>query len=285
MTATSRAKQALRAVVPPALLELVDRHRSEWSYVGTDWPDDAVDGRLDLSVAEVQRRHWPYLIEATAGSGPLGVSHFPWRYTRDDPADQNVMMSFGYALGLAARGKSRVSILDWGGGLGHYYLYARALLPMVEVDYHCFDLAPICAAGAELQPSVRFLSDESDLRGRRFDFVLSSSSLHYSRDWPAVLKVLAGTTGQYLYTARLQTIGVKDSFVVKQTPRSAGYAGTYLSWFINRAQLLRRARECGLRLEREFVFDENWFVRGAPEQGRSWGFLLSPEPAPAGSEF
>lgn len=278
MTVASKTKQALRAVVPPALLELVDRHRSEWSYVGTDWPDDAVNGWLDPSVAEVQKRHWPYLIDATTGTGPLGVSHLPWRTTRDDPADQNVTMSFGYALGLAARGKNRVSILDWGGGLGHYHLYARALLPMVEVDYSCFDLAPICETGAELQPSVRFLSDESDLRGRCFDFVLSSSSLHYSRDWPAVLKLLASTTGQYLYIARLQTIGVKDSFVVKQTPRTAGYAGAYLSWFINRAQLLRSTSECGLRLEREFVFDERWFVPGAPEQGRSWGFLLRRDP-------
>jgi putative methyltransferase (TIGR04325 family) len=259
-------------------LERLDRRRSEWSYVGTEWPDDAANSWLDPSVAEVQRRHWPYLVDATSGTGPLGVSHLPGRNTRDDPADQNILMSFGYALAVAARGKDRLSMLDWGGGLGHYHLYARSLLPTLRVDYHCFDVTPMCEVGAELQPAVRFISDASDLRDLRFDFVLSSSSLHYSRDWPTVLQSLAMSTRQYLYIARLQTIAVKDSFVVKQTPRTAGYEREYLSWFINRAQLLRRAVECGLRLEREFVFDERRFVPGAPEQGRSWGFLLRRDP-------
>ena len=268
-------KRALSALLPSALLRAIDRYRSEWSYVGPNWPADAVDGWLDRGVAEAQRSRWPYLVDATSGTGPLGLSHLPWHETRDDPADQNIMMSFGYVLALAARGKDRVSVLDWGGGVGHYHLYARALLPTVEVDYQCFDMPPMCAAGAELQPSVRFVSDESDLRGQRFDLVVSSSSLHYSREWPAVLKLLAGATGRYLYIARLLTIARSDSFVAEHMPRRSGYAGPYLSWFINRTELLRRARECGLRLERELVFDEKTFVPGAPEQGRSWGFLLT----------
>jgi putative methyltransferase (TIGR04325 family) len=255
-------------------LRLIDHYRSEWSYVGGEWPDDAADDWLDPSTADAQRKHWAHLVEATAGSGPLGVSHFPWRTTRDEPSDQNIMMSFGYVLALTARGRNRVSVLDWGGGLGHYRLYAKALLPMVDVDYHCFEMAPMSTAGAAVQPSAHFVDDESELRGRRFDLVLSSSSLHYARDWPATLKVLANATEHYLYIARLQTIAASDSFVVKQTPRAHGYTGTYPSWFINRAELLRRARECGLGLDREFVFDEKLRVPGAPEEGRSWGFLL-----------
>jgi putative methyltransferase (TIGR04325 family) len=264
-----------RAVLPSALRGLIDRFGSEWSYVGPEWPDDVANSWLDPSAAEAQRKHWSYLVEATAGTGPLGVSHFPWRYTRDEPADQNVMMSFAYALALAARGRNRLSMLDWGGGLGHYHLYAKALLPTVVIDYHCFEMAPMCRAGAELQPSVQFIDDETELVGRRFDLVLSSSSLHYAADWRAVLKLLASATERFLYIARLHTIAANASFVVKQTPRTADYAGAYLSWFINRAELLRRARECGLRLERELVFDEKLRVPGAPEQGRSWGFLLS----------
>lgn len=75
-----------------------------------------------------------------------------------------------------------------------------------------------------------------------------------------------------MYVARLQTVERSASFVVEQAPNV--YQRPYVSWFLNRGEFLERSNACGLRLEREFVYDERWFVRGAPEQGRSWGFLL-----------
>src|SRR6266545_2849798 len=43
-------------------------------------------------------------------------------------------MAYGYVLALAAWKKDRVSLLDWGGGLGHYNLISQALLPLVEIN-------------------------------------------------------------------------------------------------------------------------------------------------------
>ena len=57
-------------------------------------------------------------------------------------------MSYGYVLALAARAaeraaadhagdpvRRRLSILDWGSGLGHYFIISRALLPDVTFDF------------------------------------------------------------------------------------------------------------------------------------------------------
>ena len=87
------------------------------------------------------RRHWvadqlagkPDLAGQN-GAAPLGVSlEVPescgGQIATDDLGAHNTLMSYGYVLGRAAHNKSRISILDWGGGPGHYYLIGRALLP------------------------------------------------------------------------------------------------------------------------------------------------------------
>ncbi len=270
------AAERLRRFVPPVVGDFVARWRSGWRYVGPSWPTSHANGWSDDSVAEAQTRHWPFLVGATSGRGPLGVSHFPWRTTADEPSDQNIVASFGYVLGLTAlTAGGPISILDWGGGLGHYHLYAKALLPSVPIDYHCFDLPGIAAAGRMLQPQATFHTSEHEIADRVFDLVVSSSSLHYTQDWRATLALLARRTRRFLYVARLQTVERSASFVVEQVPHPDVYRRPYASWFINRREFVEHATASALHLEREFVYDERWFVRGAPEQGRSWGFLLS----------
>jgi hypothetical protein len=94
-------------------------------------------GWNDASVATAQEHHWPTLVENPQGRAPLGVSHFLHSQSREDRADHNAMMSYGYVLARASRKKDSISILDWGGSLGHYYLYSRALLPEVRIVIMC----------------------------------------------------------------------------------------------------------------------------------------------------
>jgi putative methyltransferase (TIGR04325 family) len=194
--------------------------------------------------------------------------------TRENRADHNAMMSYGYVLARAARKKDTVSVLDWGGGAGHYHLYSRALLPEIDVDYHCYDVPSLCRLGQKLLPDAHFHEDTSELCRRRFDLVISSSSLHYFENWREMVRSLAGATREFLYIARLQTIQGAPSFVVIQRPYRAGYKTEYPSWFLNRQEVLTCALESDLELVREFVFAEEWYVRNAPEHGDCRGFLL-----------
>ena len=263
--------------LPPVVTGALRRAASEWEYVPEGWSEQqSSEGWNDASVAASQERHWPTLVRNLEGPGPLGVSHFPTKTSRDDLADHNTMMSFGYVLALAARRKETLTILDWGGGVGHYNLYAESLLPGVQLDYHCHDLPRLCAVGRRLQPAVHFHESRAQALARRYDLVIASSALHYVADWRGLLAALAAVTNDMLYVARLHTIEREPSFVVAQAPYSFGYFTRYLSWCVNRRELLDCAASHGLELQRELVFAEDWTVRRAPEQPRSRGFLFRP---------
>jgi putative methyltransferase (TIGR04325 family) len=269
-------RRGIQCVLPPAIANSVGRALSENRYESRGWTADyrRQNGWEDDSVAAAQEGHWPVLVRNLQGPGPLGVSHLPSRTTREDASDHNIMMSYGYVLARAARSRQEVSILDWGGGLGHYHLYSRALVPDVRIQYHCYDVRALCRAGRRLQPDVQFHDGADDFAGARFDLVIASSVLHYFEDWRSLARTLAEHTGEFLYIARLMTVSRAPSFVVRQHPHSQGYRADFLAWFLNRHETLEHFHRLGLDLLREFVFAETWRVKGAPEAGDCRGFLF-----------
>lgn len=268
-------RRRIESLLPPLAANTARYALSRTRYEPRGWTANGLGGggwNLE-SVATAQETHWPVLVRNLEGPGPLGVSHLPDRMTREDTGDQNVMMSYGYVLTRAARNKQSVSILDWGGGLGHYYLYSRALLPEIAIEYHCYDVPALCRVGRRLQPGVQFHQETDDLAGARFDLVISSSSLHYFQDWQHVAGTLAQRTSGFLYIARLMTVTRGPSFVVRQRSRQ-GYRTEFLVWFLNREEVLECVQRHGMNFVREFVFEEDWVVKNAPEQGRCRGFLF-----------
>jgi putative methyltransferase (TIGR04325 family) len=229
-------------------------------------------------VVDAQLAIWPAYREAVEGNGVLSVFHEvanPEDVVTDDPFAQNLVMSYGYVAARAAD-RGRLSVLDWGGGLGHYFLLTRALLPDVELDYHCRDVPLLASAGAELLPEATFHDDDRCLQ-RSYDLVLASGSLQYSRDWEAGLADLASAAGRYLFVTRLPVVSGHDEFVVVQHAGAAGYDTEYLGWVLNRERVVERAGQLGLRLVREFLTGERLRARGAPASGWLRGFLFAPE--------
>jgi putative methyltransferase (TIGR04325 family) len=261
--------------LPPFVLGGAKYLFPEMTYEPRGWyiKDHGSEGWYEMSVAEAQERHWPTLVENLQGVGPLGVAHFPWSVTREDRANHNAMMTYGYVLALAARKKENISILDWGGGAGHYYLYSRALLPEVGIEYHCYDVPRLCHVGRTLTPEAQFHDSDAALVGAQFDLVVSSSALHYFEAWRDIASKLAAYTREFLYIARLQTVSRAPSFVARQKLYRAGYT-EFLSWCLNRQELVSCVEKMGLDLVREFVFGEKWSIRGAPEKVDSRGFLF-----------
>jgi len=261
--------------VPPFVLDIAKYLFPEMTYAPQGWylKNSRSKGWYEMSVAEAQGKHWSTLVKNLQGPGPLGVAHFPWSLTREDRANHNAMMSFGYVLALVARKKESISILDWGGGAGHYYLYGRALLPEVGIEYHCYDVPYLCELGKKLTPEGHFHDSDADLIAKQFDLVVSSSSLHYFENWREVARKLAAFTREFLYIARLQTVSRAPSFVAVHKLYRAGYT-EHLSWCLNHQELVSCVEESGLELVREFVFGEKWSIRGAPDKVDSRGFLF-----------
>jgi putative methyltransferase (TIGR04325 family) len=249
----------------------------EWEYLPDGWRtrDPHVKGWNVESIVETQRAKWPEVLRLVSGTGPLPVHLWAGDLSRPTLVANTVLMAYGYVLALVARKKDRVSLLDWGGGLGHYNLISQALLPLVEIEYHCKDVPLLCRAGRELQPSGTFHEDESCF-ARDYDLVLASGSLEYSEDWKTVLRRLAAASRRHLYVARLPTVQRAASFTVIQRPYRHGYATEYVSWVLNRQEFLDHVGSVGMTLIREVLLAEGPAIRGAPEQCEFRGFLFAP---------
>ena len=137
----------LRRFAPPILVDwarAMFRRKANWKFAPHGWAEreksDSAAGWNAEDVLATYKRKWPLFQQLISGPGPLGIAHESACDRRDDVFSHNVVMSFGYVLGLAARGRPAISFLDWGGGIGHYYLLAKALLPEVAIDYHCKDV-------------------------------------------------------------------------------------------------------------------------------------------------
>jgi putative methyltransferase (TIGR04325 family) len=275
--------QAATSVAAPVLptLGAVLRAKPEWEAVpNSDAVWTAAEGWSHMSIVDTQRSKWSDFIKSVETPRPFGVSHEAAPGATPDVSPHNAVMTFGYALGLALAGQNAASVLDWGGGLGHYAVYARALYPGARFDYVVKDLESLCDAGRALLPDVTFISDENAALSRQYDLVFASSSLHYTRDFYGLLGKVCASAGRYLMVTRIPVVSEHDDFVVVQRPHRYGYLTEYAGWFVNRKRLISFIEGCGFCFEREFLLGERPAVPNAPEQCVYGGFLFERRPPP-----
>jgi putative methyltransferase (TIGR04325 family) len=244
-----------REAAPPAAAPAPEwEHIPEgWSYPARGWDAEAV--------ADAYARKWPGYLAAIEPPMPLGVHHETADVLTGDVGAHNMLITFAYVVALAAQRRERLSVLDWGGGLGHYQALAKSVLPGVALEWHVKETTPVAGRGRELNPEVTFHDDDQPLE-RGYDLVVASSSLQYAEDWRGLLGRLAAAADPYLFVARVPVALAAPSFVVIQRPYVHGYETEYLGWVLNRDDLLEAAP---LDLAREFLLDARFSAAGAPE--------------------
>ena len=288
MSSLANVKPIIRDLTPPLIWRTLSRLRSlqagigqkyiEWEYIPEGWQalktDSNIKGWNVESVLEAYKANWPTFLKSLEGTLPFGISPESGSENRTNLMFHNLMMTYAYALSLSTRHKSSISMLDWGGGIGHYYLLSQKLVPDLGIDYHCKDVPVLAEYGRSLFPQAHFYTDETCLE-RKYDFVLASASFQYSQDWVSALKGLAQATAGYLFITRLPIAHHVPSFVIVQRPYQYGYDTEYLGWCLNRNEFLKVAENAGLKLVREVIAQASPHVTLAPEQPEYWGFLFS----------
>jgi putative methyltransferase (TIGR04325 family) len=271
MTVRQSIESALKAWVPPALKRAIWWLFPRFRYLPTT---DAVTldagGWNDESVVNAERSKWEEFRALVASSAPLGFSH-------EQPAlgdvrnlyHHNIHLAFAFALARAAQGGRSVSVLDWGGGLGHYYLLARSLYPALELEYHVKEMPAIAAAGRELLPDVQWHDDDGCLTGS-FDLVMVNGSLQYLGEWRHFLTRAAAATSRTLFLTRVPVVQRAAPYAARQSE----YGTEMIHWQFNERQLLTAIQDTGLTLVREVLVGGSPFVRGAPEQPEMRGWLF-----------
>ncbi|MFY9227300.1 MAG: hypothetical protein WAQ98_31810 [Blastocatellia bacterium] len=250
--------------------------KAEWEFIAEGWSYEEkilVRGWDEKNILKVYQNKWNKFVELVKSPTPLAIAHESDLTDNESVGFQNTILAFAYSLALAAHKKDELSFLDWGGGIGHYNLFAQMLLPKIEINYHCKDLPILAAYGTELFPTAQFYVDESCLENS-FDFVMASGSLHYEKDWASLLDKLTKASKKYLFITRLPMILSKPSFIFIQRPYRQGYNTEYLGWCLNRSEFLAKTQEFQLKLVREFIIDERPNIAKAPEQCKYRGFLF-----------
>jgi putative methyltransferase (TIGR04325 family) len=221
-------------------------------------------------VIDTEKAKWDVFCRNLEGPGPLGFSHEHTDLSIiRNPNFHNVHISYAYVLALIAHKKDSISVLDWGGALGHYYLVAKAVLPDVDIDFHVKEVPLMAKAGEQLNPEVHWYDDETCLE-RDYDLVMMTGSIPYMEDWADVLHRIAGSTKEYLFISRLPVVEHSPSFVAVQRL----YNSQMLHQQINQTELLETVKETGLTFVREFVVGDRPYIKGAPEQCEVRGYLF-----------
>jgi len=257
-------KQSILRIAYPPLLEYAPEG---WNTV---LAADETGGWNALSVVTAEKEKWDLFCNLVKGTGPLGFSHEQAELTSNsDVSFHNLHVTYGYVLALAAHQKSRLSMLDYGGGLGHYYQLGKALLPDVKLDYHCKEMPRVAEAGKLLNPEIQWFTNDSCLK-KNFDLVMIGGSLQYIERWQDFLQAVAPAVGEYLFLNRTPVVEKSASFVAVQK----AYGTEMLHWQFNRATLLQTVENAGFGIVREFVLGDRHYIRRAPEQCelRSWLF-------------
>jgi putative methyltransferase (TIGR04325 family) len=286
-----RVRRLARAVTPPILVTAARQLRRlfgrgperEWKRLPGGWPHAATEARgwNIESVAEAYRSKLPEFRQAIDGPGPLAIATSAASSIREATVrEQNALLVFAYSLALAARRNGRVSVLDWGGGLGYFSLLSRALLPDdVEIDYHCRELPLVCSSGRELLPEVTFWEDDGCL-DRRYDLVLASNAIQYCERWSELVPRLARAASPYLLLTRVPVVFDEPSFLVLQRMHRHRFETESPCWIFNRHELLDVAGGAGVELVREFLLDADPRSRARPQDAaRSYLFRTSRPPA------
>jgi putative methyltransferase (TIGR04325 family) len=288
----AKTKQTIRYLAPPIFVDLAKEVRRRlrredhgWEYMSEDWDrhnsNRALRGWNVDSIPKLHASRWPAFVAAMESTAPFSVapeqavnkdlSGAPYR--DPDVLLQHIVMTYAYALALASRRKNAISILDWGGGIGHYYAISRALFPDLELNYSIKDVPEMTMQGQRILPGVTFFDDDQCLL-KSYDFVLVSGALQYSEDWRTALLRLGRCAGNFLFINQVPVVHRHASFVILQRPYSHGYNTEYPGWCFQRGELLDAAQAAGLALVREFLHGFKPPVYRAPEQPEYRGYLF-----------
>lgn len=273
----------IKSICPPILWDFFKKNlgyiiNAHWEYMPNGFESRIITNGWDIqSIVDLQVKKWALFKKSVFSSKALGINHESSDQDNVfDLVSHNTLLSYGFVLLLSANNKSKVKVLDWGGGIGHYGIIGQSLLNSTEVqlEYYCYDLEKFCDAGVVLNPDFKYFSNMNFIDNSNFDLVLVSSSLWYENDWKHVLKNLINVTSGYLYITRMNFINVNPSYVAIQRPSMLGYKTEYLCWIFNENELIEYAKSLGLKYLKEFYIGPSFPIFKAPEQGKYKGFLF-----------
>jgi putative methyltransferase (TIGR04325 family) len=173
-----------------------------------------------------------------------------------------------FLLGLLARQKETVRVLDFGGGYGLFYQQVlHGVSDHARIDYHILETEGVCKRAAILwkdHAGIHF-HDEWPRFPAPVDVLFFSSSLHYVNDYQTVLKKLCGNfQPRYILFVKFSA-GEIPTYATAQKNLDRS---TIPFWFFNVKEVVNLLRECGYRLAYKSSLEKPYPQRGFPQSHR-----------------
>jgi putative methyltransferase (TIGR04325 family) len=166
--------------------------------------------------------------------------------------------------------KKVLSILDFGGGLGHYYQITKIKLLETQINFNCIEMPSMAKIGKLVNPDVHWYTDESYAK-KTYDLVMVNGSLQYMREWQSTLKKLADLASDYMLISRLPVAkNNQRGYVAMQIYNGA----KLLIYIFSHAEILQAFGALGFDIVEEAIVEDPTYVRNAPEQFEVKGWIL-----------
>ena len=279
MSMLGRFEKIFNLFIPPIVIKCFEFVKNYFAKPVLEYAPDGWETRLNSSrkkgwnvnsVVKNETAKWDAFCQNLQGPGPLGFSHEHADLSEiSDVNFHNVHITYAYVIALTAHRKNKISVLDWGGSLGHYYRIAKAVLPDMSIDYHVKEVPLMAEAGRQCNPEVHWYDDDRCLE-RGYDLVMLNGSILYLEDWAETLQQIARSVKKYLFLFRLPVVQSCPSFISIERL----YHSQMLHQQLNQAELMAVVKKTGLILMREFVVGEPPFIKNASEQCEMRGWLL-----------
>jgi len=271
-------KTVIKLISPPIILilsrrimnYLSDKKFIEWECLTGSWRTDVkeIRGWDERSVVEAQLKSWKKNDEINEVACIKST------------AQGYRLLIFSYVISRIALEKEKTfSLLDYGGGLGQYYIYLNNLYPDLRVDYIVKERDLLCQYAIKNLPEVKFISSDEVAFNRTYDLIFCSSTLQYQEDWKCLFRKMISASDRYIYIARLPVVNNTKDFIVIQRPYSHGYDTEFLIWVFNKKGFIAWAEMAGLTLVKEFIVSDHPFINGAKEQGMEVSLLFEKSPS------
>ena len=207
---------------------------------GGGWDSDHIAKDMESEIENFTRQ--------CQSSASLSFSHLSSESGSEDALRiHNLHMTWAYVISLASRKKEKISILDWGGGLGHFYQIAKAIFPGDPIDYHCKEVASTVSVGRRVNPNITWHDDDTCL-ARTFDLVLVSGSLQYMENWTDFIRNLSSSVESYLLLLRTPIVDDGPGFFsIQQIGETE-----LLHQQFSEPDIINEMENCGFILVREF---------------------------------
>lgn len=265
------SKQILKSIVPPILWNAGRNLKRRWVRSVTHFQYAPEGWSTPLPGGAHSDDFWSAFISQEQAASRELIARIQARepLLEASGGEDSKYILFGYVLALATRHHGKISVLDYGGNLGDYYWVGQALVPGVDLDYHCKELPKIVEAGRRIRPEVVWHTDDAVL-ARAHDLVMFSSTIQCLPNWQDILVRAGQSVRTYLLLSDVPVVRDVPAYVV--THRSDGK--TNLQIMMNRSEIIDTVEGAGLRLIREFEMRPHPPVANAPEQPTCVGWLF-----------